>query len=77
MPIIHVEMVAGRPPEARQALAAALTEATVAALGVKPEAVRVVLHEVAPEHWFVAGRPMARPAKDTEPQPAGDAEPRG
>ncbi len=73
MPIIHVEMLAGRSAETRQALVDGLTQATVGALNVAPEAVRVVLVEVEHDHWFVGGRPAARPAS----APAAQAEAHG
>ncbi len=71
MPIIHVELLAGRSLEMKQALAQKLTEAATETLGVKPEAVRVILHEVEAEHWFVGGQSKAscsaRSAKDEAP----------
>jgi len=59
MPIIHVELIAGRSPEMKQALAQKLTEAATHVLGVAPEAVRVILREVEAEHWFVGGQSKA------------------
>ena len=55
MPTIHVEMFEGRTPEQRSALAQALTEATVQALGVKPDSVDIVITEVAKTHWATGG----------------------
>jgi 4-oxalocrotonate tautomerase len=46
MPSIHVEMFAGRSVEQKRALAKALTEATVAVLGVPAQAVEVVFNDV-------------------------------
>lgn len=57
MPILRVELLAGRTSEVKEALAEKLTEAVVETLQVPPERVRVLLHEVEREHWFVAGRP--------------------
>lgn len=68
MPIIHVDLLAGRSTEVKQALARRLTEAVTETLGVPPESVRILLHEMEAEHWFVGGRPIrpkpAAPAKD-------------
>ena len=61
MPILQVELLAGRTPEVKEALAVKLTEAVVETLQVPPERVRVLLHEVEGEHWFVAGRPLDSP----------------
>ncbi len=60
MPIIHVEILAGRSNEVKQELAEQLTEAVVKTLGVLPEKVRVLLHEVEREHWFVGGQPLQK-----------------
>lgn len=57
MPIIHVSLIAGRSPEVKRALIAELTEATVRAIGAERQNVRVLLTEVAPEHWGIGGEP--------------------
>lgn len=67
MPIIHVDLLAGRSAEMKQALAQKLTEATVESLGVKPDQVRVILHEVEAEHWFVGG--VSKAATSPAPSP--------
>ncbi len=59
MPIIHVELLAGRSLEMKLALAQKLTEAATEALGIKRETVRVILQEVEAEHWFVGGQSKA------------------
>ena len=55
MPLIHVEMFEGRTAEQKQALVTALTEATVAALGVKPDSVDIVLTDVPKQQWATGG----------------------
>jgi 4-oxalocrotonate tautomerase len=55
MPIIRVELLAGRPQEQKKELAKALTEATVKALGVSPEAVDVILVDVQRSDWAKGG----------------------
>ncbi|MBP2227927.1 tautomerase family protein [Azospirillum agricola] len=57
MPIIDVTILAGRPPEKRLALIQALTRAAVESFDVPPEGVRVLLREIPPEHFAVAGTP--------------------
>jgi 4-oxalocrotonate tautomerase len=59
MPIIRIDLVAGRPPERTRDLIRRVTEAVVAALAVRPEQVRVLLTELPPEHWAVGGATMA------------------
>ncbi len=59
MPIIRVEMLVGRTPAVKQELITRVTEAVVSTLAVKPEQVRVLLYEIAPEHWAVGGTTKA------------------
>jgi 4-oxalocrotonate tautomerase len=59
MPIIRVEMFKGRTREQKRVLARELTDAFIRACGGKPEAVTVVLQDVAKEDWAVAGALMA------------------
>ncbi len=59
MPIIHVELLVGRTNEVKGTLANKLTEAIVETLQVSPQRVRVLLHEVEREHWFIGGRPSS------------------
>jgi 4-oxalocrotonate tautomerase len=55
MPIIQVNLLEGRTVEQKRELAKRLTEAAVQALGVKPESVRVLIHEMALEDFAIAG----------------------
>ncbi len=59
MPIVQIDLLAGREPERKAELIQKVTEAVVAALGVHPEQVRVLLREVPPEHWGIGGRSIA------------------
>lgn len=65
MPIIQVNLLAGRTMEMKQRLMKALTESAVATLGVPSETVRVIVTEILPEHWATGGVPKA-PATDGE-----------
>ncbi len=56
MPIIRVELLVGRTNEVKQTLANKLTEAVVETLQISPQNVRVLLHEVEREHWFIGGK---------------------
>ena len=59
MPLIRVELFAGRSPEQKRQLAQALTEATVRTMGVKPEAVDVMFFDIARHDWATAGVPWS------------------
>lgn len=56
MPMIRVEMFEGRTHEQKQALAKELTDAFVRAAGGTPEAVQIVMTDVAKSDWAVAGK---------------------
>jgi 4-oxalocrotonate tautomerase len=68
MPIIRIELLAGRSPAVKRELIQRVTEAVVTSLQVRPEQVRVLLYELPPEHWAVGGQPLAAPptAQDAE-----------
>jgi 4-oxalocrotonate tautomerase len=55
MPIIRVEMFAGRTRDQKRALVKELTESFIRTCGSKPEAVQIVLVDVEKEDWGVAG----------------------
>lgn len=59
MPIMTIELFKGRSREQKRALVEALTETYVRVMGGKPDAVTILLKEVAKEDWAVAGELMA------------------
>ena len=61
MPILDVTLLEGRPYEKKKALIKELTDATVRALDVPPERVRVLIREIHPSHFAVAGEPKGTP----------------
>lgn len=72
MPIIQVNMLEGRTVAQKRALHAALTDAAVAALGVPKDSVRVLIHELGPEHFALAGitvgeLPLSQRRRDAKP----------
>ncbi|RVT49339.1 4-oxalocrotonate tautomerase [Rubrivivax albus] len=69
MPTIHVQLFAGRTVEQKRALAKALTDATVATLGAKPESVDVIFTDVQREDWATGG--VLWSDKAAAPPPAG------
>lgn len=56
MPIIRVEMFEGRTVEQKRSLAKALTEGFLSTCGGKPESVQIVIDDVSPDNWAVAGK---------------------
>jgi 4-oxalocrotonate tautomerase len=55
MPIANIQILAGRPAQAKQALIRSVTAAIVESLQVKPESVRVIVQEIPSEHWGIGG----------------------
>jgi 4-oxalocrotonate tautomerase len=69
MPIVHIEILEGRPASKKRALIEQVTQAVVDSLDVRPQQVRVLLREVPHDQWAVGGVPMSESA----PTPVGDA----
>lgn len=67
MPIVRIDLLAGRPPERKAELIRRVTDAVAAALEVQPEQVRVLLSELPPEHWGVGGQSLAERGRTSEP----------
>jgi 4-oxalocrotonate tautomerase len=53
MPLIQVQMVAGRTSEQKAALIRELAQATMRAIGAPEASIRVILNEVPAEHWGI------------------------
>jgi 4-oxalocrotonate tautomerase len=68
MPIVHIEILEGRPASKKRALIEQVTDAVVKSLEVQPQQVRVLLREVPHDQWAVGGVPMSERAA----APAGD-----
>jgi len=56
MPMIRVEMFSGRTPEQKRELVREITEGTCRALGCKPDAVQIILSDVAKNDWAESGK---------------------
>lgn len=56
MPIIQVNMLEGRSTEQKRRMIASITDAVVSSLGTQRESVRILISELQPEHFAVAGR---------------------
>ena len=59
MPIIQVNMLEGRTTEQKRKLVSGITTAVVDALGVGPEQVRVMIHELGKDDYAIGGRTAA------------------
>ncbi|MFG6198402.1 2-hydroxymuconate tautomerase [Nonomuraea sp. JJY05] len=55
MPLVNISIVAGRGPDKIRALIRKVHTAVQESLDVPPETIRVIVHEVPPEHWAVGG----------------------
>jgi 4-oxalocrotonate tautomerase len=55
MPVVTIQMWTGRTKEQKRRLVQAVTEAMVAHAGASPEHLHVIIQEVPPEDWGLAG----------------------
>jgi len=55
MPTIRVELFEGRTVEQKQALAKALTDATVKTLGGSPDSIDIVFFDIKKQDWATGG----------------------
>lgn len=60
MPIIQVYIAEGRTVEQKVAAMGGITDVVVRTLDVRPEQVRILINEVNPENFAIAGEPMSR-----------------
>jgi 4-oxalocrotonate tautomerase len=63
MPIIHVNMYEGRSVDQKRKMVVAMTDAVVKSLDVKPEAVRIIIHDL-PKHNIAVAGVLASEKKD-------------
>lgn len=61
MPIVRVEMLAGRSPELKQRLAVEMTALVARLCNSDPAHIYVIFKDVQPHDWAVAGRVFASP----------------
>lgn len=55
MPVIHVELLAGRTEEQKRKFASDVTRLAVETLNCKPDALHVVFHDIPRDSWATAG----------------------
>ena len=65
MPIVEITMIEGRTPEAKRRLIAKVTDAIVEAVDAPRASIRIILREVPPMHFGVAGK-TKEPGSDAE-----------
>lgn len=63
MPVIRVEMLAGRSRDQKREMAEAFTREMSRIAKVKPEAIQIVFTDVAKSDWAIAGQLSDEPAK--------------
>jgi 4-oxalocrotonate tautomerase len=59
MPIVKIEMLAGRQDEKKHQLAREITAAFARILGSAPKDVTIVFTDVAASDWVIAGEPLS------------------
>lgn len=75
MPIINIHLLEGRSEEQKRNLVVAVTEAVCKHANVPPENVRIILSDMAPQNYAIAGVLVAdkKPAH-TPPPPEQEVE---
>ncbi|MEM2104615.1 MAG: 2-hydroxymuconate tautomerase family protein [Candidatus Bathyarchaeia archaeon] len=66
MPVVHVYVWTGFSSEAKKKVIAGITKVFVE-LGVPPEAVEIIIHEVSKENWGVGGEQASEKLKQVQP----------
>ena len=64
MPIVHIDLVEGRPPERIEAMIRAVSDAMATSLDAPIDSVRVVVNEMSPHQFGVGGRPWPEVAAE-------------
>lgn len=67
MPIVEITLVQGRPADARLALMKEITDVVERTLGAPRQSIRVIIREVPPFHFAVAGEPKGPPPEEKSP----------
>ena len=61
MPIVDIKILEGRSAEMKRRLISEVTDSVEHSLGVRRDAIRVIIQEIPPAHWGVAGEPKELP----------------
>lgn len=62
MPIINMTLIEGRSDERKRAMYRAVTEAVHETLGAPKESIRIIVNEVPPTDFAIAGEPKSGPS---------------
>ncbi len=65
MPNVQVTMWSGVSPEAAKKIIGGITQVFVG-LGIPPQAVEVIIHEVPKSHWGIGGIPASESKKEVK-----------
>lgn len=57
MPLVHIDMMKGRSPEKIERMIAAVSEAIADTLDTPISTVRIVINEMEPHQYGIAGKP--------------------
>ena len=60
MPIVQIDMIAGRTPEKKEQLIKKVTEAMVDVLQIPADRVHIILHDIPKENIGEAGVPLSK-----------------
>jgi 4-oxalocrotonate tautomerase len=60
MPIVQIDMIAGRTPEKKEQLIKKVTDAIVEVLQIPADRVRVVIHDIPKENLGRGGIPLSK-----------------
>ncbi len=60
MPFIQINMIAGRTPEKKEKLIHEVSHTVANVLDAPIETVRVMINEMPPEHWGIAGESVKK-----------------
>lgn len=69
MPIVKIELIAGRQIEKKHELAREITAAFVKVLGSAPSDVTLTFTDVAASDWVIAGEPLSALTTASAPLP--------
>jgi 4-oxalocrotonate tautomerase len=63
MPVVAIDVWAGRPAEQKEKLIKSVTEAVAKSLGIAQDQVTIILREIPKENWGAAGEVASKAKK--------------
>lgn len=60
MPFIQINILKGRPPEKKEKLIHEVTNVVADVLEAPVQSVRIMINELEPEHWGIAGESVKK-----------------